>query len=64
MSEFKLPKRAKDITGQRFGMLIAIEPIGKSYNNTVIWKCECDCGKTTEVETRLLNSGNTRSSGC
>jgi len=37
-----------DITGQRFGRLVAIRPTGKSYSH-IIWQCQCDCGNTSFV---------------
>lgn len=53
-----------DISGQRFGRLIALEPTDKHLCNSVIWKCRCDCGKTAEVAAINLRNGNTRSCGC
>jgi len=57
-------KRAKDITGQRFGMLTAIERTGEKRYGCNLWRCKCDCGKETAVVTSALISGNTRSCGC
>lgn len=54
----------KDITGQRFGRLVAIKSIGSNKHKQRIWECICDCGKTTNVYTALLLSGNTKSCGC
>lgn len=48
-----------DLTGQRFGKLIALE-----YIKGGSWKCQCDCGNTIIVDTRNLNSGHTKSCGC
>jgi hypothetical protein len=54
-----------DITGQRFGLLIA-----QSHNGTVspthgaVWLCKCDCGQETCVRGNYLRSGHTRSCGC
>lgn len=53
----------KDLTGVRFGKLVAIKPCGKKYNRTV-WLCKCDCGKEVEVVGTALSSGNTSSCGC
>lgn len=53
----------KDLTGKRFGKLVAIKPIGKKYNRTV-WLCKCDCGNEVEVVGTALSSGNTNSCGC
>lgn len=53
-----------DISGQRFGRLVALEPTDKHLYNSVIWKCRCDCGKTAEVAAINLRNGNTKSCGC
>ena len=54
-----------DITGQRFGKLVAIEPTGRRGNSgSVIWLCQCDCGRTTQVSVANLTSGGTKSCGC
>ena len=55
---------AKDITNQRFGELIAIQPTEKRKNGSIIWKCQCSCGKihyATQVE---LSAGRVTSCGC
>jgi hypothetical protein len=54
----------KDLTGQRFGRLIVLEDVGRTKNRKVIWRCQCDCGSTVEVESRSLQSGKTQSCGC
>lgn len=43
---------AKDIAGQRFGFLTAIEQTNKKYEKrrTYYWKCLCDCGKQCPLE--------------
>jgi hypothetical protein len=52
-----------DLTGQRFGRLVAIKIVGKKEYGTA-WLCQCDCGKTKEVTTSNLRSGNSKSCGC
>ena len=55
----------KDLSGQRFGRLVALEPTGeRSAKGTTVWRCRCDCGKTTIVGQTPLLSGKTRSCGC
>ena len=54
----------QDLTGQRFGRLIALEVVGKNSKNESIWKCQCDCGNTTEVLMGKLVHGRTKSCGC
>ena len=53
-----------DISGQRFGKLTAIKPVGKAKNGSVKWLCKCDCGNTSVVIGYKLRGGNTQSCGC
>lgn len=52
----------KNIAGQRFGRLIALERHGTSQ--PTMWLCRCDCGATTAVRSRSLVAGLTRSCWC
>lgn len=53
----KLPKGAKDLTGQRFGSLVAEEPVGVKHKIGVVWRCKCDCGNYRDVvATQLLQN--------
>lgn len=64
-SEMRHNALSKDVTGQRFGRLIAEEyagHIGKFKYNA--WRCKCDCGNTTIVRVGSLLSGKTQSCGC
>ncbi len=56
--------RGKDLTGKRFGRLVAIEISGKDSINAVLWHCICDCGNTCRTRTASLLSGKTKSCGC
>lgn len=51
-------RKARDLSGQRFGRLLAVERVEK------LWLCKCDCGAETRVESNALVSGRTRSCGC
>lgn len=54
-----------DITGKRFGLLVAIKPTEKrASNGSIIWECKCDCGNTTYVPLGQLTRGHTLSCGC
>ena len=53
----------KDITGQRFGKLVALEYIGRK-NKQSMWRCKCDCGNTHNVSLENLQGGHVRSCGC
>ena len=38
-----------DITGERFGKLVAIFVVGKTKAGKTIWRCKCDCGKSIYI---------------
>ena len=41
---------AVDITGRRFGQLMALHPTEKrDKKGSVIWHCHCDCGRDVDV---------------
>ena len=54
----------KDITGQRFGRLVAIKNTFTKGHNGFLWECQCDCGNITYVNITNLTSGGTKSCGC
>ena len=56
--------KTKDITGMRFGRLVALYPVAGSSKSPRRWVCQCDCGNTSSVITRDLGNGNTTSCGC
>ena len=53
-----------DLTGRRFGRLVAIRETAERRNDCVMWECLCDCGKTVHVRSHSLMTGATRSCGC
>ena len=53
----------KDISGQRFGRLIAIKPTIQ-VNSKWKWLCKCDCGKEIETFSDYLIQGVRMSCGC
>lgn len=62
--EEAMPK-IKDITGQRFGRLVAICLLPKGKNNpNRYWLCQCDCGEISVLPSRVLRYGMTKSCGC
>lgn len=60
----ELEAKRNHLVGKRFGKLIVLAPTEKRINNSVVWKCKCDCGNYKEVPTHLLTSGHTQSCGC
>jgi hypothetical protein len=69
-----MPKKVEDITGKRFGNLVVEKKLsseerdelygGNKYRKVVIFKCKCDCGKTTHVTRTHLQKGQIKSCGC
>jgi hypothetical protein len=62
--------RLRDLTGMRFGRL---RPVAWVVHPTQfpargimrgIWKCICDCGRMTRVDSFQLTSGAVKSCGC
>ena len=57
--------KSVDLTGIRFGRLIAVEQLQeRTKSQKIQWRCICDCGKEIITITHSLTSGNTRSCGC
>ena len=54
---------AIDITGHRFGRLVAIRHT-LTDSKALTWLCRCDCGKEAKIPTAQLRCGQTRSCGC
>lgn len=57
-------KYKKDLSGERFGKLIAQFPTEQRYNGSIVWHCICDCGQEKDVSRSNLISGGVRSCGC
>lgn len=56
--------KALDLSGVRFGRLVAINVSGKNKCGSNKWRCICDCGKETNVEVGHLRGGTVVSCGC
>jgi len=56
--------KAEDLTGQRFGKLVAMELVKATGDKRTYWLCQCDCGKTKVIASRNLKQGTTLSCGC
>ena len=50
--------RLVDITGQRFGRLLAVERCAK-INGRLAWRCRCDCGDGRARINNSLRTGKT-----
>jgi hypothetical protein len=56
-------RRIRDLTGQRFGALVAVRLAGRRAGKTV-WACRCDCGAEVEAPLWALRDGWRTSCGC
>jgi hypothetical protein len=52
-----------DLTGQKFNRLLVVRYL-RTVDKRAVWECLCDCGKTLEVQGKLIVNGNTKSCGC
>lgn len=55
---------ALDLTGKTFGRLRAVARAANGPRGQARWKCECLCGKSSEVASSSLRRGFTKSCGC
>jgi hypothetical protein len=53
-----------DLTGQRFGRLVAESVYGVNRFGLKMWLCKCDCGAEKVISSRSLTRGYTVSCGC
>ena len=58
--------KAKDLTGQHFGRLVAKNRVKKLNSTTkgTFWLCECECGNEVIVSYTHLQDGHSKSCGC
>lgn len=52
------------VEGKVFGRLTVLERSHRNNKYNWYWKCRCECGKETIVESKHLRDGTTRSCGC
>ncbi|MDO4267025.1 MAG: transcriptional regulator [Eubacteriales bacterium] len=56
--------RTQDLTGRKFGMLTVLERTDRLKDRYFVWRCRCDCGKETFVDTKRLTRGTIKNCGC
>jgi hypothetical protein len=56
-------RRFRDLTGKRFGALVAVRLAGRRGGVT-FWACRCDCGAEVEAPLWALRPGHRTSCGC
>jgi len=54
----------RDITGERFGKLMAVKRVKRDSHYTWHWEFHCDCGNDVVVPINSVLSGHTKSCGC
>ena len=55
---------AKDVSGERFGRLVAVKRVGTTKHKGAVWRCVCDCGNEVDAPLINLRVGFKRSCGC
>ena len=62
----EIGKRSRiDLTGQRFGKLVALYPIYSGNHDVhTKWHCKCDCGNECDIDMGNLRQGFSQSCGC
>lgn len=48
-----------DLSGKKFGKLLAIRPVGLDEHKEMNWACKCDCGNTYVAKSYSLRIGHT-----
>lgn len=56
--------RKRDLAGQKFGRLLALESTNKRVRGCIVWKFKCDCGGEIDLPSHSVTTGNTKSCGC
>lgn len=56
-------KLSKDITGNRYGKLVAVRLDHRDEDGRAYWECRCDCGESVVVGIKILTVGNKTSCG-
>jgi len=57
-------RKSKELTGKRFGKLIATSKTNNRKHGSIVWECQCDCGNLTKVTAQHLLANDTKSCGC
>lgn len=55
---------ALDLTNQIFGELTALFPTEERKNGSVIWECQCSCGRRHKAQAKELKRHSVESCGC
>lgn len=53
-----------DLTGQKYGYLLAIKRVGTSKDGRPLWLFNCKCGNKPIINSKDVRSGHSKSCGC
>lgn len=56
--------RTQNLVGERFGKLTVLEKLPEKEDRYATWRCKCDCGGETVVNTKRLLRGTITNCGC
>ena len=56
--------RYQDISGRRYGRLVAVRQVSSDGERPTVWLFRCDCGAEKELASTNVIQGSTRSCGC
>lgn len=56
--------KTNDLTNKQFGLLTALECVGKDSSGHKVWKCQCKCGNIINVRSSRLTSLEKTDCGC
>jgi len=56
--------KPRDLREQRFGCLVSRRVVGKHPSGSLLWECQCDCGRVVLKKSSSLSSGKVKSCGC
>jgi len=56
--------RKRNLKGQKFGRLLALESTDRRLRGCIVWRFKCDCGKEVDLPSHSVATGNTKSCGC
>lgn len=54
----------QDLTGQKFGKLVALNFHERRNKKRYMWNWQCDCGNTQIIDAEKVKNGRTSSCGC
>lgn len=63
-SQSNIPRPRINLSGQRFGHWLVINPESRTKLGCILYRCRCDCGKESLVQQSNLKSGRSTNCGC